>query len=229
MAIAYGSATTQTGTNAGATLTAPVLSGSDRALVLIMVINGVGELEPDLTCTYNGADIAAYKVGTVRRDYARTSMWVIQNPASAADWVLDWAPGNDPAYLIMVAAYYTGVNQTTPARTAVTASGPSNPATVDVTNSQQNDLIVGGFGVNDVADADGFTSARCGAGQTYQGRLVHGDVQVGFCDEPGASGTVVHSWDYVDNTNAGWACIAVPLIPIGGPPRNPVPMGFVVE
>lgn len=215
--IAYGSLTSTSAGGAWHTTVtlaaAPTVTGSNTVMIFTCTENGGGELPPT-TATYDGVDLGV-AVGTVQINYTRTTVWILKNPASAKAFTVTF-PSNTAWSVILTAFYYTGVDQTTVYRTATTATGLTTPATLGVTNSQTNDLIVGVFGLNDTTDANGMTSARIGAGQTFRFQLTEAAGAGTACsigDEPGASGTVTHSWTFVENADNGWAEVAVPLIP----------------
>jgi hypothetical protein len=207
MAIAFGDKTSKAcETGPDGTLTAPVITGSDTILFLALAIN-------DTSCSYAEYDGVDLGPPILHRsiDYIDTYIWAVLNPGSAKDFhvhvsIQTW---------VMFAWYYTGVHQTTPYRTPSEAYGyQTHPATVDVTNSQAGDLITGFFGVDD------DTLGTIGGGQAERGRQYNATSEsgAGIDDEPGASGTVVHSWDANggDNFNYGWVDWAIPLIPAGG-------------
>lgn len=203
---------------------APTISGSNAVLLIGVSLNGSGEDVPDFV-TYDGVDLGAADFDSGVVSSTRTLVWVVTNPASAK--LVDMQVGPNGQNGVITAAYYTGVNQATPYRTVTTGTGTANPGTVAVTNSQTNDLIAGFFSINDTSAANGLTEARVGAGQTHRLTTVNSSAesQLAFSDEPGASGSVTHSWDFVNDGNNGWAGVAIPLIPSGGgvlikPPNN---------
>lgn len=209
--IAYGNKTSKAEsiTSQTFTLTAPAVSGANKVMVLFATFNTASDYSP--TATYNLASLGAPVYSEVV-NYIYLAVWIVTNPASAADFVVDMGGSLEISYTLH-AAYFTGVNQSTPYRTAAMATGTSNPATVSVTNSQSGDLIVGCFGIDDTSALNGMTEARIGAGQAYISTVHGGDAAGSLDTEPGASGTVVHSWDFVDNGDNGWGVIAIPLIP----------------
>lgn len=198
------------------TLTAPTITGPNTVLILAISINADGELLP-ITATYNGVSLGSAIDGG-RIDFTRTAVWVVTNPASAANFVVDFSPSTPKGTAIM--AYYTGVDQATPYRTPATGTGASSPASLSATNSESGDTIAGFFSVNDTSVANGFTEARVGADQMYRvTEEWNGETQLAFSDEPGASGTVTHSWTYVDcGANCAWSGVALPLVGVNTSP-----------
>jgi hypothetical protein len=230
-AVAFGDVTNQTyhcqtsfNCNLGfiATFAAPVIAGSDTVLLIAVSINGLGTPAP-LDVTYDGVSLgtADYDSGWI--SFTRTSVWVVTNPVSAGDIdvTVDISEGNPNG--VITAAYYTGVDQTTTVRTPTTGTGFSNPASLSVTNSQTGDLIAGFFSLNDTSPTNGLASGNEGADQTYRDTLANSsqESQLALSDEPGASGTVTHSWDFVDDAGNGWAGVAIPLIAADATPATP--------
>ena len=210
MSISYGSHTTYTGNaGGGASFTGPTITGTDTYLLVGITVNGSNEPAPT-SVTYDG--VAMTSLGSVRGGgYNRVNVYGTVNPGSAK--TVSYA--GDFGTSIALAVYYTGVHQTTPTRTATTGGGASTPASIDVTNSAVNDLIIGFFGTNDTPLTNSFTVARIGAGQTFREAIENASEEalISFCEEAGASGTVTNSWAY--NGVYAWSAVAIPLIPSG--------------
>ena len=212
--IAYGNVTTGSGAfvAGAASLTAPAVSGSNTVMVLCISINASDSYS--LAASYNSSPLGS-PTFSGESVYTRLYGWIVVNPASAADFAFTSDYG--VAKYAMQASYYTGVNQSSPRRTGgtYTATGDGTSATIGITDSQTNDLIVGCFGLDDTALADGLTQARMGAGQTFRSTVTNStdEASIALCEEPGASGTVTHSWGFVDDGVNSWAVIAIPLIP----------------
>jgi len=195
-------------------LTAPTVTGSDTVMLLAMSFNTDQDQDP--TATYNSVSLGAPD-WELYDDYTYTAVWIVVNPASAALFEVTHNTTAGNAAWTLQAWYYTGVDQDTPNRTASTATASSgSPATVDVTNSASGDLITGFFGGDDTAEEDGYTEARIGGGQTYRNYICNSteESHSAVCDEPGASGTVTHSWAHA--SSYGWTVTAIPLIPVAG-------------
>jgi hypothetical protein len=188
---------------------------------LALSLNGDSERLPD-TATYNGVSLGAPIVNQ-RIDFTRTVVWIVTNPPSAADFVIGWDFGGSNG--TMMAAYYTGVDPSTPYRTPTVSSGTTSPASLSVTNSEADDFIAGFFGINDTSSANGFTAARVGDGQTFRAQITNstGESQLALSDGSGASGTVTHSWTYIDGDSwRGWVGGAIPLIPASSSDLQPL-------
>jgi uncharacterized protein (TIGR02145 family) len=226
-AIAYGDVTTLSGKGAATTdaLTAPSVSGSDTVMILFAAVNAANDLS--LTASYAGASLGSPDIDGVFVNYIKTAAWIVVNPTSAGNFVVSGVDQSCGMYCswALTAIYYTGVEQSTTYRTGKTGTGLDTPATVDVTNSQSGDLIVGLFGLDDTADSNGMTEARIGGGQVYRSQVTNGtsEAAASVGEESGASGTVTHSWAFVNDANNGWSEIAIPLIPVGGDTSGPPP------
>lgn len=211
MAIAYGGFTYVAGSASGGdSFTGPVISGTDTYLLVGIVVNGLTESIPS-SVTYDGVSMGTPLVTIRGADYNRIAVYGLVNPSSAKTIAYSGVGGFIQSAAFAV--YYTGVNQSTPTRTATTAGGTSSPATVDITNSQSNDLLVGFFGTDDASLANSFTEARMGAGQTYRASIANtsDEALIAFCEEPGAVGTVTTSWAYAGGY--GWSEVVIPLVP----------------
>jgi len=149
-------------------------------------------------------------LGTIRGgNFNRVAVYGVVNPESQKTIAYSGNFGKS----VVIAAYYTGVNQSTPTRTATTAGGNPTTATANVTNSQSGDLLVGFFGTDDTSLSNAFTQARLGSGQTYRTDLVNNtdEVNLALCEKDGASGTVTVSWNYAGSYD--WSEVVVPLNP----------------
>lgn len=205
-------------TGASYTYTGPSISGTNTYLIVANIQDGNGNIVGPTGMTYDGTQMTEIANNITYYDGV-LSVFGIANPATGKTIGINF--GVSVGNCFSLAIYYTGVNQTTPFRTAATAYGASTPATVNVTNSATNDLIVGFFSTVNSTFADSFTEARIGAGQTFRISETYkypwdsDPSQTGCllanCEESGASGTVVHSWAYA-NANE-WECCAIPLVP----------------
>jgi hypothetical protein len=210
-------------TNTVDPLTAPAITASNAVLLIGLSLNGSLPIDLPTSITYNGVSLGSPTSDSGTVNFTRTAVWVVTNPASAKDIVMDFDWG---AIGVVTATYYTGVHPLSPYRTATVGTGLSNPASLSVTNSQSGDLIVGFFGLNDTSAANGYTQARMGAGQTFRDQTsnLSEESQLSLSDEAGASGSVTHSWDFVNDGGNGWSGVALPLIPAPGviqkPPNN---------
>jgi hypothetical protein len=211
--IAFGNVTTVDFTTASCpcTLTAPVIAETSAVLLLAISLNGAGEVLPN-TATYNGIDLGA-PLATDHINYSRAAVWVVKSPLSAGRFSIEWPP-QQTEYGVMMAAYYTGADTTSPYRMpAAHAVGSSSPGNVVATSAKTNDRVVSFFALNDTMSADGFTPERVGSGQTYRLQRVtamHGS-QLALSDGNASSDGPIHTWSYA--STQGWAAVAVALAP----------------
>ena len=217
MAIAYGnSSSISFDSDPDASLTAPSISGSNTLLILSVSMN-VSSSYGWATATYNSVDITGNLVASQFVNFIQTTVWYVINPASSAVFFVDHDDPSTNVDFVLTATYYTGVHQTTPFRTVTKGTGTTTPATLAVTNSQTNDVIFGVFGLNDTTSSEGMTSGSIGAGQSFRlqkEEAVNRATAASLCDEPGATGTVTHSWTFTENANNGWTAVAIPLVPV---------------
>lgn len=185
-------------------------TGTNRIMLIALVLNAGSDMTIT-SATYAGANMNATLTATAWVQWVKVYTWYVVNPASAGAVSINYSGGSGTGKF--ATACYSGVNQTTPVRTPTAGSGSASPGTLNVTNSQTNDLIVGFFGIDDVAAASGMTAGNVGAGQTPRISAATNstnEAAVSVSDEPGAAGTVVHSWGYTPGY--GWGGIAIPLI-----------------
>ena len=202
---------TSGGAGAGVSLQAPTDPGglSNKLLILAYAVYSGSDPTPSAV-TYDGTDISANLIyNTTDGWYSSLRIYYVKNPASAATFAVTVGGGGTAACAILL----KDIDQTTIFRTITLGDARANPSTLAVTNSQSGDLILGLHSVDHTASADGLTQARMGAGQTYlfqENRA--GEIELAGCTEPGASGTVTNSWEFVDNASNGFLSIAIPLI-----------------
>lgn len=161
--------------------------------------------------TYNGAPLAL--VGSVNQvDDARVEIWsLVPPPTGTYDVVITFSAQLTRSATAGVMTF-TGVHQTTPLGTFVSAKAPTDPgpATVNV-SSAANELVF------DTVACESCTSLTVGSGQTQRWNLVveNGQTRGAGSTEPGAA-TVTMSWTL--GTADHWAIGAVPIKPSGGSP-----------
>ena len=220
MAIAYGDFVSYTaGTGGAGSFTGPAISGLNTYLLLGICMNAGGAPPIPTSVTYDSTSMTS--LGTISADYNRVAVYGVINPGSQKAIAYSGSSGPNCAF----AVYYTGVDQSTPVRTATTATSAASPATANVTNSQSGDLLIGFFGTNDIsAIENSFPEASIGSGQTYRGNILstsQSGANLALCEEGGASGTVTVSWGYVGAYS--WSEVVVPLVPaaVGGTTSTP--------
>lgn len=137
---------------------------------------------------------------------ARSSGWILVNPATGThNIVVTYSPAG-AGYNAAAATSWTGVNQTTPNRTATTGGGGggSNPATLTVSNSQSGDVVVDGV----VAYASNTMAANHNS-RVSQLNLETSNYSHGT-QSFAATGSATMTWT---PTSDFWTMGAIPLIP----------------
>lgn len=107
------------------------------------------------------------------------------------------------------AASFSGVNQSTPFRTAVTQAGSANTSTITTTTGAANDTVLG-FLHNRTTQ----TVTAVGTGQT----IISGNTQQSnngcyMSSQPGGTGNIVTTWNWLTGGADNEAAIAVAMIP----------------
>lgn len=169
----------------------------------VSVVNGIaitdisfqGTAVTGVSVTYNG--VAMTQVGTATVSNVTTYMFSLTAPPSGAQNVIASWTGSQSGW--MHTRTYTGVDQSTPKGTPVTATGTSTTPSVTAT-SAVGELVV------DVTTAN--AALTIGAGQTSR-YIETTVVATGGSEEAGAA-SVVMSWS---QASAAWASVAVPLKP----------------
>jgi len=199
------------GTGTGSSITVSHITGSGTNHLMLVGISGyrVGADPTNPSVTYGG--VALTLVGTQASPYTGERMWIYQlvAPASGtADVVVTFAADMGGGAGVGVITF-TGVNQTTPLGTFVSASGDSTTASVTNVSSATGWLVF------DTLHYGGPSSTipTVGAGQTQQWNLDNLPGQYGYSHtcgstKPGAATTM--SWTFDSNT---WALGAVPIKP----------------
>src|SRR5438876_1071828 len=195
-------------------------SGANR-LLIVGVTDDNNRGVPSVT--YNAVAMTA--IGSKSNGNLLVSMFRTVNPPSGTFAVkVTWGGGNNVGEVGAIS--FTGVDQTTPLGTFVTASASTTTPTVNVT-SAAGELVV------DTVGATGGT-LTVEASQTQRWNLTQ-TVRGGGSTEAGAA-TVTMSWSL--GTSNSWATIAVPVKPakitIAKPGTNPgnaaiAPGGLVTD
>lgn len=210
MAIAHVSTTT---TESGASnvtshsFSHTVASGADRLLVVRIGVRAASANAPT-GVTFNGDALTQKQALSDTANAEQVSWWFMVAPdVATANVVITLAGGGK---IVAAASDYTGVDQTTPTGTAVTASGSSGTLAPTVDASSASGELVLDVGGNPNSAA----IATVGAGQTERLNLTNSGSDprsnTFASDEAGAS-TVTMSWDLSLTRN--WALIAVPILP----------------
>ena len=190
------------------TLTSPTISGSNNVLVIAFSLNGFSL--QTVTATLDGANIAAYRVAHDFNDYNQLDVYVIPNAPSAKTISFSGAAMN----CTIQACYFNGADQATGYRTPVAVAGATSGTTgsVDVTPGQNGDMLVGCFGVNDTAAADGFDSGETFNG-TYIGQITNITSEVsGSMNYETLSGSGTKTVSWTKATSQGWRVVGIVIM-----------------
>jgi hypothetical protein len=179
-------------------------SGSDRFLAVCVTWQNSGSTS-NTGASYNAVAMTEWgraTSGSADGD-AGAALWYLVNPTAGSNTVATTF-NNLPNFQAASAISFTGVHQTTPIRTASTASGTSSAPSVSPT-SALNDLVLDCLGVVDNETFDVVITV--GSGQTQ--RWNHSRESVVFTGgstEPGAASTTTMSWTV--NQSEQWAFVA---------------------
>jgi hypothetical protein len=191
-------------------------SGSDRIL-MVGVLSGAGTpVDPSAVKWGGSSGTSLTQVGATVNigSNVKLSLWRLVNPSAGASTIhVTWGSAQDERAL--VAASYTGVDQTTPLGTAATATGASSSAITVNVSSAAGDLVVDAAGFLD--DGGANRTLAVGADQTSRAEVEGADLGfegLGMSEEAGAA-TVTMSWTISAAVNA-WGTIGVALKPAAG-------------
>jgi hypothetical protein len=118
-------------------------SGSDRVLVVGVVLASSADGSINTTCTYNGVSMASV-VGEVHSNATTmgyAEMFVLANPASGANNVAVTITGATVEGLECGSVSFTGADQATPVANSNSATGNSANASVVVTSATGNMVV----------------------------------------------------------------------------------------
>lgn len=203
MAIAVDAVSSASGSGTGPFTWSHTCTGSDRLLLVFITIYHISSTVSGVT--YNGVAATAVPSGSATNgNYAVYSYYLIA-PATSSNTVSVSVSGG--VYDVGVAAIsLTGVHQSSPLGTAVTATGSSTTPSVNV-SSAADEIVVDGL----VIVHNGTLSV--GAGQTSRWNAATGN---GFIKQAGSTeggtGTTTMSW--TNSTSQDWATVGIPVKPV---------------
>jgi len=204
--ICFDAASTSTPASAASfTWSHTVGTGANRILIVGVSIRNSSS-QTVTSVTYAGAPLTNIGV-QANGDVVRIEMWRLVNPPSGTANVVVTLSGQAKA--VCGATSWTGVHQTTPLGTFVSATGSTNAPTVNA-SSATNEVV------QDTVAAQGTVTATVGAGQTQRwnagtsGQAAATNVRGAGSTEPGAA-TVTMSYSL--SASASWAIGAVSLKP----------------
>lgn len=219
MAIAFDAAATPKFSAANVsnlTTAAFTIAGANRVLI-VAVLSGAGTpLAPNAVKWGGSGGTSLTQIGSTVDINAncKLSLWQLVAPATGSNTVyVSWASAQDETAI--VAASYTGVDQSTPVRTPVSATGTDEFTAVTVT-SVAADYVVDGVGF---IDSNGAAMTMVvDAGQTSHGEVEGANLSyegLGTSHEVAAGTSTTMNWTLSQN-GAAWGQIAVALVPSTG-------------
>jgi MSHA biogenesis protein MshQ len=209
-AIGVGTPTSDSGTGATINVTHTV-SGTDRLMLVGISTAGAVSGLTIISVVWDptGVDEALTLVGSQTQSAGDAKMWIYQKlaPTTGTNTLRVRFSSGLKAKVVGVVSF-TGVDQSTPLGTFVSAQGLSNSASVSVT-SATGELVFDTVAVEDAA------SMTVGANQTQLWNLQSGATLGGGSTEAGAA-SVTMSWS--PSSSEKWAIGAVPIKPAAGAP-----------
>jgi hypothetical protein len=157
--------------------------------------------------TYNG--VAMTKLADyVGSGIAGVGLFVMKAPPAGSHDVVVTCNTGSADYLWAGAVGFSGVDQSTPYRTAYTASAATGTPTITDTDSANGDTVM------DIASGDSYTAVPT-SGQTpwLSPRMGAGNYCAGCSTKPATGASTVMSWSV---PTGRWAQASVALVPAAG-------------
>jgi len=175
-----------------------------------------------ISVTYNGVACTKLTDASLGSGPIRAEYWYLINPASGAhDVVITF---NSSTSGRCGAVSFTGAHQTTFHGTPNTATGTSSTASVVVTSSATDQIVLDVAAIRSVGD--GIT---VGGGQTSRIDQETNPMDLGMSTEPGAA-SVTMSWTVDGGASRAWATIGVAIIGItAGSPGIVLPVPVEID
>jgi len=183
-------------TGSGATLSwSHTCTGSNLALVVDVGSYDGASGNRVSTVTYNG--VALTRLAEVTgAAFDNSSLWGLKNPATGANTITVTFVGTVGS-AIGGGQSFTGVDQTTPFGTGVTASGASGEPTVDVTGTTTGNIVVDSW-------AEGAGTILTETGTLHHALAIAGE-SGGSQRKASSGGTITMNWTGATST---WAIVA---------------------
>jgi hypothetical protein len=156
-------------------------------------------------CTYNGDALTHVDTESLF-DTWHVSVWRITAPDTGANNIV-FSFSATPDTMAGYGRSWTGVDTTTPNRTAVGASDISTTVSVTNANAQNGDLAV------DFVRGNGAMSTNVGQTQDHTDSSVNGGSMSATTSHEACTGSVTMSHTM---SEGAWASIVVPLVPASG-------------
>lgn len=199
------------------TTNAGTISGTNKWIGCIYAFNSLANSGTAVTINDTGETLT--KIATVDHDNGggsviRNEFWEKTAPGdSTGTTTITGTNGASSAGKSLSCVVYTGVNQTTPHVTLVSAHGNSVTASVSQVVDTTNKLVIDFLAMR---TSSAFTA---GTGQTQRVQRIGtnpGNASTGISEKAGAS-SVTSSWSSDDAASKTWAHIAIGLNGTGGP------------
>lgn len=215
MAVAYDAVSTKYNVTSylpGTSWTHTPVSVENGLVVVSLCLYGT--LATGVGCTYGG--ITMTSAGSVNNGGTRQIyvFYLVGPPSGVQTVAASWTNNN---YVYASCISFTGVHQTTPIGTFVSATGNSNAPSVNATSAVDDmvvDVLASGYSTGNGAP----WVPAVGAGQTKRWQLTLGFSWSGQgSTEPGAA-TVTMSW--TQGGTSLWAIAALPIKQVAAPGRT---------
>lgn len=204
MAIAFDAASTSKSASTTSLSWSHTCTGSDLILVVAVSINDPGDRSVS-SVTYNSVSLSLIGTATASAT-VRVELWYLIAPTTGANTVE--VALNKGSAIVAGATSWTGVDQSTPLGTMVTATGTGTAVTVTASTS------AGEMVVDVLAADDGPTAAADGSQTERWDDAVTGVVRGAASSESSGDGNVVMSWTL--GSSKEWEIAAVPIKAGGG-------------
>lgn len=177
-------------------------AGSDRILLVWVVIDRFNGATAASAVTYNGVALSRYGSNYTDGSHG-IDLWYLVAPATGSNQLSVTITGT-MAKPCVVSLSYTGVHQSSPLGTIASAYATSTNPTVNV-SSGANELVVDCANLWTTA-----ITATVGADQTERANIDTGSYGDILCSEQAGEATTVMSWTSVADS---WLARGVPLLP----------------
>ncbi|MFP5246176.1 MAG: hypothetical protein ACLGH0_05735, partial [Thermoanaerobaculia bacterium] len=159
--------------------------------------------------TYGGQPLTLLDAITDAAPDTRTEVWYLLNPPTGANNVILTAGGITPGQnveSVLSATTFNGVTQLAPPSN--TNSGQNDPATVALTGTTTNDLVVDFISARESVTLTPDFQVQ---GYNTSTGTTNDDVQASVSGRAGVAGTTTMSWDV--SANRRWSIVGVQLSP----------------
>ncbi len=208
--IAFSAATPGGGTGNPIDVT-HTISGGNRYVFVQVVSSNTFPTISSVVWDPGGVNEALSLIGTDNRaSDARTSVYGRVNPTAKTATMRVTLSAGDGSGTYVAVSSFTGVHQTTPLGTVVTADGGTSSTPTVTVSAAAGDLIVDFMGTKETSG-----NKTAGPGQTERWDGTNGQSNGAGSTEAGAA-SVVMNW--TGGVTEEWAIVAVPLKPGGGCP-----------